>query len=99
MFIYSLPLFFTHIGLASPLDLLIIFIALFVVLFINSLFYSGNFQQQSSDSYLLAGWSGGIALKWVFWPFFLILNVCLYMADTFNASVFGLSNSWENMPV
>jgi len=97
MFIYSLPLFFTHIGLASPLDLLIIFIALFVVLFINSLFYSGNFKQQSSDSYLLAGWSGGIALKWVFWPFFLILNVCLYMADTLaKAGMFTVS-SWDDV--
>jgi hypothetical protein len=97
MFIYSLPLFFTHIGLASPLDLLIIFMALFVVLFVNSLFFGENPQKLSADNYLLAAWNGTAALKWVFWPFFLILNACLYAADTLaKAGMFTVS-SWDDV--
>jgi hypothetical protein len=97
MFIYSLPIFFTHIGLASPLDLLIIFMALFVILFINSLFFNESPQKQSTDNYLLAGWNGGASLKWVFWPFFLILNACLYTADTLvKVGMFTVS-SWDDM--
>ncbi|WP_340124529.1 hypothetical protein [Methylobacter svalbardensis] len=67
MFIYSLPLFFTHIGLASPLELLIIFVALFATLFIISLFFGGDQQKKYADNYLLAAWNGGVALKWAFW--------------------------------
>jgi hypothetical protein len=70
MFIYSLPLFFTHIGLASPLDLLIIFMALFVVLFISSLFGGENPQKQSSDNYLFAAWNGSAPLRWASGLFF-----------------------------
>jgi len=70
MFIYSLPLFFTHIGLASPLDLLIIFMALFVVLFISSLFGGENPQKQSSDNYLFAAWNGSAPLRWAVLAFF-----------------------------
>jgi hypothetical protein len=97
MFIYSLPLFFTHIGLASPAELLIIFMALFVVLFISSPPGANKLQKQPLDNYLFAAWSGGVALKWVFWPFFLILNVCLYAADTLaKAGIFSVS-SWDDV--
>jgi hypothetical protein len=84
-------------GLASPLDLLIIFIALFIVLFVNSLFFNENPQKQSTDNYLWSGWSGSAPLKWVFWPFFLILNACLYIADTLaKAGMFTVS-SWDDV--
>jgi hypothetical protein len=97
MFIYSLPLFFAHIGSASPLELLIIFLALFVVLFISSPLCVGNSQKQSFDNYLFAAWNGNVALRWVFWPFFLILNVCLYAADTLaKAGMFTVS-SWDDV--
>ncbi|MDI1230442.1 MAG: hypothetical protein PSU93_04745 [Methylobacter sp.] len=99
MFIYSLPLFFTHIGLASPLDLLIMFIALFMVLFIRSLFFGEDQQKKSADNYLLAAWNGGVALKWAFWPFFLILNICLYGADTLvKVGMFTVSG-WDDVHV
>ena len=70
MFIYSLPLFFTYVGLASPLELQIIFMALFVVLFISSPLCGENLQKQTFENYLFAAWSGSVALKRVFWPFF-----------------------------
>jgi len=97
MFIYSLPLFFTDIGLASPLELLIIFIALFAALFITSPLCVDNLQKRPLDNYLFAAWSGSVALNWVFWPFFLILNVCLYLADTLaKAGIFTVS-SWDDV--
>jgi len=97
MFIYSLPLFFTHIGLASPLDLLIIFMALFIVLFISSLFGGENPQKQSSDNYLFAAWNGSAPLRWVFWPFFLILNACLYAADTLVKTGLFTVSGWDDV--
>ncbi|MDD4906512.1 MAG: hypothetical protein PHD39_10185 [Methylobacter tundripaludum] len=97
MFIYSLPLFFTHIGLASPLDLLIVFMALFVVLFISSLFGGENPQKQSSDNYLFAAWNGSVPLRWVFWPFFLILNACLYAADTLVKIGLFTVSGWDDV--
>jgi hypothetical protein len=97
MFIYSLPLFFAHIGLASPVELLIIFIALFIVLFISSPPSVESSQKQTFDNYLFAAWNGSVALKWVFWPFFLILNGCLYTADTLaKAGMFTVS-SWDDV--
>jgi len=97
MFIYSLPLFFTHIGLASPLDLLIIFMALFIVLFINSLFFGESSQKPCSGNYLLTAWNGGATLKRVFWPFFLILNICLYAADTLAKAGMLTVSSWDDV--
>jgi hypothetical protein len=97
MFIYSLPLFFTHMGFTSPLDFLVIFITLFIVLFITSLLGRERSQKLSSDSYFYAAWNGGVSLKWVFWPFFLILNTCLYAADTLvKAGIFTVS-SWDDI--
>lgn len=97
MFIYSLPLFFAHIGLASPLDLLIIFMALFIVLFISSLLGGENPQKQSSDNHLFAAWNGNASLKWAFWPFFLILNACLYTADTLAKTGIFTVSSWDEV--
>jgi hypothetical protein len=97
MFIYSLPLFFAQIGLASPLDLLIIFMALFIVLFISSLLGGENPQKQASDNHLFAAWNGNASLKWAFWPFFLILNVCLYTADTLAKTGIFTVSSWDEV--
>lgn len=99
MFIYSLPLFFTDIGLASPAELLIIFVALFIVLFISSPLCRGRSLNQPFDNYLFAAWNGNIALRWAFWPFFLILNACLYTSDTLvKAGIFTVS-SWDDVHV
>ena len=97
MYIYSLPLFFSQIGLASPLELLIIIMSLFVVLFISSPLSGDNLQKRSVDNYLFAAWSGYIALKWAFWPFFLILNACLYAADTLSKAGMLTVSSWDDV--
>lgn len=97
MFIYSLPLFFTYIGSASPVELLIIFFGFFVVLFISSPPSREDFQKPSVDTYLFSAWIGGVALKWVFWPFFLILNVSLYTADTLAKTGMLTVSSWDDV--
>ena len=97
MFIYSLPLFFTEIGWASPLELLIILLALFVVLFISAPFTGESLLAKSEDNYLFAAWSGHVALKWVFWPFFLILNTGLYVADTLAKTGLLTVSSWDDV--
>ncbi|MEY3760309.1 MAG: hypothetical protein RIR39_1800 [Pseudomonadota bacterium] len=97
MFIYSLPLFFSQIGLASPLELLIIFMALGGVLFISSPTSDENLHLLTLDNYLFAAWSGRVSLKWVFWPFFLILNGSLYGADTLAKIGMLTVSSWDDV--
>jgi hypothetical protein len=97
MFIYSWPLFFTHIGSASPIELLIIFLGLFVVLLISSPPPRVDFQKQEVSGYLFSAWTGGVALGWVFWPFFLILNVGLYAADTLAKIGMLTVSSWDDV--
>jgi hypothetical protein len=97
MYIYSLPLFFNFIGLASPLELLLIFTALFGVLFISAPARGENGQKQSLDNYLFAAWTGNVALKWVFWPFFLLLNAGLYTADTLAKAGMLTVSSWDDV--
>lgn len=98
MFIYSLPLFFTEIGLASPLELLIIFTALFVVLTISSPFSGEKLAfKVTANNYLFAAWCGNVALSWVFWPFFLILNAGLHLADTLAKTGSLTVSSWDDV--
>lgn len=97
VFIYSLPIFFNNIGLASPLELLIIFMALFGALFMVALFFGGDMQQKTTDNYLFAGWNGSSPLSWVFWPFFVILNASLYTADTLAKNGQFTVSSWDDV--
>jgi hypothetical protein len=97
MFIYSLPLFFTYIGSASPVELLIVFLGLFVVLLISSPACEEDFQKQSVNNYLFSAWTGRVALRWVFWPFFLILNTGLYTVDTLAKTGMLTVSSWDDV--
>ena len=74
MFVYSLPLFFSQVGLASPLELLIMVMALFGMLLMSAGDTNEITKTQSTASYLFAAWMGQARLVWVFWPFFIILN-------------------------
>ena len=99
MYIYSLPLFFTVIGWASPAELLLIFMALFFVLFISAPLCGESLQQKALDHYLFAAWTGKVALRWAFWPFFLLLNACLYAADMLAKSGMLTVSSWDDVYV
>ncbi len=96
MYIYSLPLFFSSIGWASPAELLLIAMALFFVLFISAPLREKQ-PLPSFDNYLFAAWTGNVALKWVFWPFFLLVNISLYTADTLAKSDRLTVSSWDDV--
>ncbi|MDO9103452.1 MAG: hypothetical protein Q7U57_00685 [Methylovulum sp.] len=98
MFIHSLPVFFTHIGYASPLELLVIFLGLFIVLFMATQARGENGPLQQGD-YLFAAWSGKVKLAWAFWPFFLVLNASLYAADILATTGIFTVSSWDDIHI
>ena len=97
MFVYSLPLFFSQVGLASPLELLIMVMALFGMLLMSAGDTNEINKTQSKASYLFAAWMGQARLVWVFWPFFIILNASLYTADTLVKMGLLTVSSWDDV--
>ncbi len=97
MLINSLPLFFTEMGYASPWELLIIFLGLFVVLLLTTPQCENTTVLEAHDNYLFAAWCGHSALTWVFWPFFLILNIGLYATDYLAKSGIWTVSSWDDI--
>lgn len=97
MFVYSLPLFFSQVGIASPLECLIISLALFGVLLISTVDPIDNINSDASMNYLFASWSGQARLVWVFWPFFIILNASLYSVDVLVKLGLLTVSSWDDV--
>ena len=97
MFIYSLPLFFAQIGVASPFELLVVAIGLFVVFFISAPYVDQTESPTFRGHYLFAAWTGNVTLQWVFWPFFLIFNISLFLADTFATRGLLTVSSWDEV--
>ena len=75
MFIYTLGLFFTEMAWASPVELLLIVVAMLLVLFLSAPACVENTGQLSLTNYLFSAWTGCVWLRWVFWPFFILLNI------------------------
>lgn len=103
MFIYSLPLFFTYTRIGSPFELLAIVLVLFVALFISAPFPDERFEETPLNSslylyfYFLYGWAGQLSLWRVFWPFFVILNLGLFITD-YQAKTGEISvSSWDDL--
>ena len=97
MFIYTLTLFFTEIAWASPVELLVIVLALLLVLFLSAPLCADNLQHLSLKHYLFSAWIGVVSLSWVFWPFFIILNISLYVADTLAKMGLLTVSSWDDV--
>ncbi len=97
MFVYSLPLFFEHIHFFSPVDLSIFVIGLLVILIINANYSEKTDYQSSLNHYLFASWSGNIALIWVAIPFFILLNVGLFAADTMAKTGMFTVSMWDDI--
>ncbi len=97
MFIYTLPLFFTEISWASPVELLMVVIALLLVLFLSAPACADNLQQLSLNNYLFSAWVGNVRLSWVLWPFFILLNISLYSADTLAKMGLLTVSSWDDV--
>lgn len=102
MFINTLALIIAQDGLFGFVDMFVVAVCLYAVLYISAPFP----EQESSVSslpaegayqYLLAGWLGEFRLWHIFWPFFVLLNGALYGADYWVWSG-GISvSSWWNI--
>jgi len=97
MFIHSLPLFFSYMGLANPVELLIIFAVIFIILLLTIPEYENESKDKFRDDYLFSAWNGQAPLGWTFWPFFLLLNACLYTADILAKAGFFTVSSWDEV--
>lgn len=96
MFINSLPIFFSQIGLVSPAEALIIFFGLFVVVFMTAPAVEPCHRLPSTN-YLFAAWIGSVSLKSVFWPFFIMLNGILYSIDLLAKTGNFTVSSWDDI--
>jgi len=100
MFYFTLPLIFTHSSLLTPGELLSICVALFFILYISSpdpVHTSTPIKQYHSAflNYLFSAWCGTQSLWWVFWPFFILLNSCLFLVDYLAKSGAFTVSSWD----
>lgn len=96
MFIYTLPMLFTQIRLVSPGDALIIMLGMWLVIFMT-LPPVERLNRQAAGNYLFSAWTGDSHLSRVFWPFFLILNGCLYSLDSLAKSGHFTVSSWDDL--
>jgi hypothetical protein len=97
MFFYSLPIFFDHIRAASPLECLVMALALFGLLYISVPVAEKKWLPFPYDNYLLTAWLGNASLAWVFWPFFMVLNIGLGLTDWLVKSAHITVSSWDDI--
>jgi len=102
MFIYSLPLFFTHIQLSTPLELLLIIFFIFVISYLiaplpNKDEECVSLKGLSLHQYLTFAWVGHLKLWVVFWPFFILLNISLFITDTLAIQGNFTVSSWDEI--
>lgn len=102
MFINTLALIIAQGNLIGLVELCIVAVCLYAVLYISAPFPEQEATETalSTDGayqYLLSGWLGEFQLWRIFWPFFVVLNGALYGADywVWNG---GISvSSWWNI--
>lgn len=101
MFIYSLPILFANIQLGSPLELLLVVLLLLVILYMITPFDANyihtNPTKLNFRSALSAAWVGDLKLYLVFWPFFILLNIILYLIDTITIQGNFTVSSWDEV--
>jgi hypothetical protein len=71
--------------------------AIFILLYITSPIPKADTTFERYDNFLLAAWMGAKPLFWVFWPFFLLLNLCLYGTDFMAKSGLITVSSWDEI--
>lgn len=97
MFIYTLPILFTTIRYVTPIELMVIFFAALMMLWISSPLATEHCQKPHPSNYLFAGWIGCLGVHWVFWPFFILLNIGLYTTDTLAKVGMLTVSSWDEI--
>ena len=104
MFIYSLPIFFSYIQFGTVQEYMITIIFLLILLMIATPFDSlykeikwGAISDLTLYQYLFDAWNSQIKLWLVFWPFFILLNISLYITDTLARSGSFTVSSWDEI--
>jgi len=104
MFVYSLPLLFTELAIIQPAELLFILLGIYGILFISvplplpvSEWQQQRLGKYAFYQYLLTSWSGLMPVWQCFWPFFLLLNLSLFTADTLAKSTLLSVSSWDDV--
>ena len=104
MFIYSLPLFFTHMQMGTPVELILIATLLYIVLYFSIHSISspkdnswGQLSGLTFYKYLFNAWTGQLKLWLVFWPFFVVLNLSLYGVDNLAKRGLFTVSSWDEI--
>ena len=104
MFIYSLPILVFNIQLGTPLELILTALFFYILLFISTPFISGLNDREwgkllglSFYKYLIHAWTGQLKLWVVFWPFFIFLNLSLYLTDNLAKQGLLTVSSWDEI--
>jgi len=104
MFIYSLPIFFAYIQLGTPLDLLLIALLVYSIVYLTLPNIAPAQKLEcialkglSFYKYLLYAWFGSLKLWVVFWPYFILLNISLYLTDTLAIQGNFTVSSWDEV--
>lgn len=102
MLIYSLPVFFTQIGVLSPMEFALLVMMIAGMLWVSSPQPQGAGLRSSEDGvemrqWLMRAWLGQQNLLPVFWPFFLLLNLILFLADSLAKSGDFTVSSWDDV--
>lgn len=111
MFVLTLPLIFEYTNLLSPFALSFIGIATLLGLYIIAplpepvietefdqypVDEAQNYQQQEYP-FLYQAWYGSLPLWQVFWPFFIFVNIALYVSDRMVRETFLSVPTWDNI--
>ena len=104
MFIYSLPLLFTYMQFGTAQEYLVITVFILILLAIVTPFDShykeiewGTISELTMYKYLFDSWTGQVKLWLVFWPFFIILNLSLYITDSVAKAGRFTVSSWDEI--
>ncbi len=100
MFFHSLPVLlsehalFLYEGVAFLILLAVIF---FLTAPVGEWAPADRQRPKSFYQYLWLSWQGLLPLPWVFWPFFLLLNPWIYLADFWVLNNTLSVSSWTNL--
>ncbi len=104
MFIYSLPILFAYIQLGTSQEYIATILFIIMLLYIATPFDSffneiewGKVSELTLYKYLFDSWHGQVKLWLVFWPFFMFLNLSLYVTDKLAKSGRITVSSWDEI--
>ncbi len=104
MFIYSLPILINYIQPGTIIEFLSIVLLISIVLYISTPFDPSAYDKERINlfsfgfyRYLQYAWMGQLKLWMVFWPFFIILNISLFLIDWLATQGKFTVSSWDEV--